>query len=337
MRGPADGAGVFNQANALTGSSHQDYVGSGGIQPLTNGHFVIVSPSWSANRGAVTWADGFKPLSGTVSAANSLTGTTPGDFVGAGEYLKPGGVTVLANGHYTVVSPNWTDKRTAAKTGAITFSGGPRGITGEVSSANSFAARTVVSGLEWPPVITWRDGAWATSVVSQSAGSQGINAMILGTGRAGDAMSGAVDFRNSVMTESPVARYRKTLDYHPDLKLWAVGRPAYNRVILCSYSVPAMGRISVEQLPGALPLPGAAEPVLWDLSDGSTVDFGITGVGQQPAECVIHIRNTGGAALNLGAVVLNAPGFSLLEAPPQGGLPPGEWINAVLRFNPSSP
>ncbi|MDB6132721.1 MAG: Cadherin proteinputative collagen-binding protein [Verrucomicrobiales bacterium] len=336
MRGSTDGAGVFNQANALTGFSHQDYVGSGGVQPLANGHFVIVSPSWSANRGAVTWADGFKPLSGTVSAANSLTGGTSGDFVGAGDFSYPGGVTVLANGNYTVVSPNWTNKATVAKTGAVTLAGGTQGIIGEVSAANSLIGSVAANIQGMPPVITWGDGAWATSIVSRSPGSQGINAMILGTGRTGGAMSGAVDFRNSVMTESPISRYRKTLDYYPDLKLWAVGRPGYNRVILCSYTVPARGRISVEQLPGALPPPGAAEPTGWDLPNGSTVDFGIVDAGQ-PVDRTVLIRNTGGTGLGGGVMMLNGRDFFILEAPAQITVPQGKWSYMVLRFFPSSP
>ncbi len=76
---------------------------------LSNGNYVVSSPDWTngaaANAGAVTWGSGMAGVSGPVSAANSLVGSTANDGVG-GEF---NGVTALTNGNYVVSSPAWTN------------------------------------------------------------------------------------------------------------------------------------------------------------------------------------------------------------------------------------
>ena len=54
---------------------------------LSNGNYVIQSPSWNGDP-AATWGNGSTGISGTVSAANSLVGSNPGDQVGN---FVPGG------------------------------------------------------------------------------------------------------------------------------------------------------------------------------------------------------------------------------------------------------
>jgi hypothetical protein len=128
------------QISRLTGSTSGDAVGSGGIFIVGSGNFVIRSPDWyngpsAHDAGAVTWGSGTAGVSGTVSAGNSLVGTKANDSVGsAGTTL--GGITVLANGHYVVSSPDWgngSDNRA----GAVTWGNGNSGVSGEVSAANS--------------------------------------------------------------------------------------------------------------------------------------------------------------------------------------------------------
>ena len=53
-----------------------------GVTPLSNGNYVVESPYWNGNRGAATWGNGSTGISGTISAANSLVGSNPGDGVG---------------------------------------------------------------------------------------------------------------------------------------------------------------------------------------------------------------------------------------------------------------
>jgi hypothetical protein len=113
-----------NVISTLTGN----FVGDGGIVVLPSGNYLIVSPHWNGV-GAVTWADGNTGVSGEVSAANSLVGATPGDWVG---YT----VLVLANGNYVAASPFWRDG-VDADAGALTWGDGSNGTTGVVSPANS--------------------------------------------------------------------------------------------------------------------------------------------------------------------------------------------------------
>ena len=90
----------------LTGSTAGDQVGSGGVTVLPNGNYVVRSPDWdngaAANAGAVTWGSGTTGVTGAVSAANSLVGSTADDQVGYDD------VIVLTNGNYVVSSPAGT-------------------------------------------------------------------------------------------------------------------------------------------------------------------------------------------------------------------------------------
>src|SRR5262249_9130837 len=92
---------------------------------LTNGNYVVRSQFWNGNRGAATWGSGTTGVSGTVSDANSLVGTTPGDVVG-------NNLTTLSNGNYLVRDPNWNGNRGAATWGSATA-----GVSVTGSDANS--------------------------------------------------------------------------------------------------------------------------------------------------------------------------------------------------------
>ncbi len=120
--------------STLTGSSDYDQVGEQ-IVVLANGNFVVSSPDWNSgtatNAGAATWVDGNTGLSGTVSATNSLVGSTAADQIGSN-----GGVVALANGNYLVLSSSWSNGA-AAYAGAITWANGSTGIKGAVSASNS--------------------------------------------------------------------------------------------------------------------------------------------------------------------------------------------------------
>ncbi len=97
--------GEVSSDNSLVGTTANDFVGRAVI-PLTNGNYVVDSPSWSngsaTNAGAVTWGNGASFLTGPVSAANSLVGQTPNDDVG----LR---VVPLTNGNFVVDSPFWSN------------------------------------------------------------------------------------------------------------------------------------------------------------------------------------------------------------------------------------
>ena len=123
--------GAVSAINSLVGTTANDYVGRTAITALTNGNYVVSSSNWNGNMGAVTWGSGSTGVSGTVSASNSLVGTTANDSVGS--Y----GITTLTNGNFVVNSINWNSNR-----GAVTWGSGTTGVSGAVSSSNSLVGST---------------------------------------------------------------------------------------------------------------------------------------------------------------------------------------------------
>ncbi len=135
----------------LTGSTAGDQVGWNGltadVKVLSNGNYVIRSRYWdngtAADAGAVTWGNATTGISGVVSAANSLVGSTAGDYVGTGS------VAALSNGNY-VVSSDWWNNGAATSAGAVTWGNGTTGVKGAVSAANSLVgswSNDVVGGV----------------------------------------------------------------------------------------------------------------------------------------------------------------------------------------------
>src|SRR5262249_23889825 len=130
--------GVVSAANSLVGSSPGDYVGGSpngyirGITVLSNGNYVVESPNWNGSLGAATWGSGSEGVAGVVSAADSLIGSNPGDYVGGSPDGNSGGITALSNGSYVVGSWHWNGSR-----GAATWGSGMTGVVGVISSTNS--------------------------------------------------------------------------------------------------------------------------------------------------------------------------------------------------------
>ena len=74
--------GMLTAANSLVGNVTGDAVGGlgncdcsfgGGITTLSNGNYIVNSPSFQQNAGALTWGDGATGLVGTITSANSVT------------------------------------------------------------------------------------------------------------------------------------------------------------------------------------------------------------------------------------------------------------------------
>ncbi len=132
--GTAGVVGYISTSNSLIGTLANDLVGSGGITALTSGNYVVSSPSWDntsiVDAGAATWGSGTTGVTGQITSANSLVGTTANDRIGSYD------VTMLSNGHYVVVSPNWSQP-SLTSVGAVTWCNGATGRTGAVSSSNS--------------------------------------------------------------------------------------------------------------------------------------------------------------------------------------------------------
>ena len=187
MSGTTVGAAAVSSANSLIGNAAGDQVSAGGVTALTNGHYVISSPNWNGNIGAVTWGDGLLGLTGVLGAPggpNSLIGAQRGDQVGAG------GVTALSNGNYVVSSPNW-----GGNTGAATWMDGTAAGAGAVvTAANSLvgaqAGDRVGSG-----GVTALIGN-GNYVVSSPNWSGNLGAATWGSGTAG--VVGAISSTNSL-------------------------------------------------------------------------------------------------------------------------------------------
>src|SRR5450830_303251 len=174
--------GVVSDANSLVGSRTGDYVGDNGITELSNGNYLVRSSNWNDKRGAITWGDGNSGVTGVVSDANSLVGTTSGDQVGSN------GITQLSNGNYLVSSSNWNDQR-----GAVTWGNGATGITGAVSNANSLVGAT--SGDQvGSNIITLSNGNYLV-LSSEWNGNRG--AITWGDGKSG--IQGEVSAANSLI------------------------------------------------------------------------------------------------------------------------------------------
>jgi trimeric autotransporter adhesin len=118
--------GVVNSSNSLVGTLASDGVGSNGVTVLSNGNYVVSSPSWSSSMGAVTLCSASSGLSGAVSAANSLVGSLANDQISSGGIIDVGG------GSYLVSSPSGVSTR-----GAVTFCESDGSPVGIVTTQNS--------------------------------------------------------------------------------------------------------------------------------------------------------------------------------------------------------
>jgi hypothetical protein len=114
--------GVVSATNSLVGNPGDQVAEE--VLALANGNYVVRSPSWSNNAGAVTWASGAGGTIGVISAANSLVGN-PGDQIGQK-------ISTLAGGNYVVQTLAWGNNA-----GAVTWASGSSATVGIVSAANS--------------------------------------------------------------------------------------------------------------------------------------------------------------------------------------------------------
>jgi len=133
--GTAGVSGQISASNSLVGSRTGDSVSGGGVVALTNGNYVVSSPSWALDGksyvGAVTWGDGTTGITGPVSASNSLVSAK-------GNSVSGQGLIALSNGNYVVSTPTWYDETQGPiNIGAVTWGNGTTGTTGVVSTANS--------------------------------------------------------------------------------------------------------------------------------------------------------------------------------------------------------
>jgi hypothetical protein len=153
-----------NPGDGRLGSNPGDLVGSGfndfnDVTSLSNGNYVVPSPFWNGHRGAATWGNGSTGVSGTVSAANSLVGSNPGDYVG---YVLP-----LRNGNYLVISGY-------GGRGAVTWVSGTTGQTldgrGTINPQNSLVGNLVVNSSQFNLVENSVDQTFVAAFTTDGGG-----------------------------------------------------------------------------------------------------------------------------------------------------------------------
>jgi filamentous hemagglutinin family protein len=121
--------GTLGSANSLVGLQSNDLAGYSINDLYASGNYALLAPNYNGGAGAAAILPG-SGLSGTLSAANALVGSSSQDHVGSG-----GVYHLYGSNGYTdlVLSPSWS-----SATGAITFVDGNGNLpTGTLSSANS--------------------------------------------------------------------------------------------------------------------------------------------------------------------------------------------------------
>ncbi|MBE9128132.1 CHAT domain-containing protein, partial [Coleofasciculus sp. LEGE 07081] len=183
--------GMLSIANSLVGTQTGDSVGSGGVTALSNGNYVVASPNWNNEKGAVTWGNGTTGIIGDVNNTNSLVGTQNVDRLGNG------GVTALSNGNYVVSSRLW-DNGAIQDAGAVTWGDGSSGITGEVNTTNSLVGSSANNLVGFSGVTALSNGNYVVSSPFWDNGAiQNVGAVSWGNGTTG--ITGLVNNINSLV------------------------------------------------------------------------------------------------------------------------------------------
>lgn len=236
--------GAVGLGNSLVGGSAGDFVGDGGVQNLFNGKALVMSPDWNGNRGAVTWFDTVNGSFGTVSAGNSLVGSTAGDAVGSFGRFSMGSMLGIR-------SPNW-DNGGIVDAGAITWADPFSGIAGAVSSSNSLVGANASDriGISSPDFIngslsalrtsTWNGNMGAVTWLNHAAPTTGlVNAgnSLVGSAAGDQVGSGGFSYGSGYMVLRSTA--------------WSAGRGA---VTWIDPAAPLTGQVSsANSLVGANP------------------------------------------------------------------------------------
>ncbi len=212
--------GAVNVAKSLIGSTKGDQVGEE-VTALANGSYVVLSPNWDngavADAGAVTWGDGVNGAVGTISALNSLVGTTTGDLASAH-------VTALANNNFVMNAPSW-DNGSVIDAGAVTWGSGLGVTVGAISTANSLVGSATMDGLG-STVTALTNGNFVVASPNWDNGlALDVGAVTWGNGLAGT--TGAISQANSLVgsTKNDGAHYNIT----PLIKgCYVVGSPFWD-------------------------------------------------------------------------------------------------------------
>jgi hypothetical protein len=162
------------------------------VAVLPNGNFVVTDPAFSTSSvgdGAGIGAVYLYRGDGTL--VSTLTGSHSRDGVGSG------GVLVLSNSNFVVVSPGWF----TGHLGAVTWINGSTGLSGVVSESNSLVGQTLGDNIGSGGVTALTNGNFVVASPLWSNGTTNyVGAVTWGSGEAG--LSGVVSSSNSLVGSS---------------------------------------------------------------------------------------------------------------------------------------
>jgi hypothetical protein len=198
-------AGPIGPDNSLLGRSLDRLGTERSVMVLPDGHILIVAPDANRNPavqvGAVAFRRSDQPLTGWLDPTNALYGGVDLDRVGSG------GVRVLADSGYLVLSPN-VDLPGLVDAGAATIGSAGVGVSGLVSAANSRVGRAAGDRIGSGGATALRNGgavvlspAWRSDsgVAAAGAATWMRSAIDVGPVDAGNSLIGATtgDFNNA--------------------------------------------------------------------------------------------------------------------------------------------
>lgn len=161
-------SGLVSAANSLVGSTANDRVGD--VTALANGNYVVGSGGWDGsevNTGAATWCSGTIGCIGTVSAANSMVGSTRDESVGV--------VTALSDGNYVVATQGWSG--TAEEAGAVTWCSGTAGCVGPILASDSLVGTTALDWIGGNGVTALPDGKYVVASINWDGEAANVGAV----------------------------------------------------------------------------------------------------------------------------------------------------------------
>lgn len=328
------GSGATGITGKITTENSLYGAGGGGVVPLTNGNYVVISPNANINNvssaGAVTFGNGTTGITGKVSASNSLVGSSPGDSVGFSGGI--GSVTALTNGNYVVSSSNW-DSETTQSVGAVTLCDGETGLIGEVSPANSLVGSRPQDQVGFGGSIALANGNYVVSSYFWDNGAiSNAGAVTFGNGTTG--ITGEVSPSNSLVGSH-------TDDFVGNRKLFALPNGNY---VAISFSWNGRGAVTWGNgTTGTTGVVSESNSVV-----GSSVDDRVGTMGNNPAITVYSDSNyvfqsanwDNGSIADAGAVTLgkrNAPVAGQITGENSvAGTVLGAGTNLVYDYSPVS-
>ena len=129
-------SGPVTAGGSLVGSTSYDQVGYD-VLALANGNYLVESPNWNGNSGAVTLLNGTRGYSGVVSSVNSFVGANAGDSVGSQ-------IAIMSDGNYVVVSNGY-----GAGAGAVTLASGQSRLIGSIAPWNSVIQQSTLGAIKY--------------------------------------------------------------------------------------------------------------------------------------------------------------------------------------------